>query len=296
LSGLGGLLYGGCEILPDDNGEKPLDRLAFRGETEAVKQLIRLTTLFCACAALALTAVAGPEPLPNGKEMKQVAPAPLPECNWTGFYIGLNVGGQWGHSEDRDIDGYQAPEPHEWGYDESGVIAGGQVGYNFQWNWLVLGVEAEGGYMNLEGRGVSQFDASFEGSDTHGKTDSDFFTTIRGRLGFTFGHWLFYATGGGIGVNYETRVIDNCDTGACGSELINAGKTEFNWGWTGGGGIEYMFNCHWTMKAEYLRYQLDDQTFSGAARFSDGDFAGRFRFKGIGTEGNIVRAGLNYKF
>ena len=50
------------------------------------------------------------------------------------------------------------------------------------------------------------------------------------------------------------------------------------------------------MKAEYLRYQLDDQTFSGAARFSDGDFAGRFRFKGIGTEGNIVRAGLNYKF
>ena len=296
MSGLGGLLYGGCEILPDDNGEKPLDRLAFRGETEAVKQLIRLTTLFCACAALALTAVAGPEPLPNGKEMKQIAPAPLPECNWTGFYIGLNVGGQWGHSEDRDIDGYQAPEPHEWGYDESGVIAGGQVGYNFQWNWLVLGVEAEGGYMNLEGRGVSQFDASFEGSDTHGKTDSDFFTTIRGRLGFTFGHWLFYATGGGIGVNYETRVIDNCDTGACGSELINAGKTEFNWGWTGGGGIEYMFNCHWTMKAEYLRYQLDDQTFSGAARFSDGDFAGRFRFKGIGTEGNIVRAGLNYKF
>ena len=282
--------------MPDDNGEKPLDRLAFRGETEAVKQLIRLTTLFCACAALALTAVAGPEPLPNGKEMKQVAPAPLLECNWTGFYIGLNVGGQWGHSEDRDIDGYQAPEPHEWGYDESGVIAGGQVGYNFQWNWLVLGVEAEGGYMNLEGRGVSQFDASFEGSDTHGKTDSDFFTTIRGRLGFAFGHWLFYATGGGIGVNYETRVIDNCDTGACGSELINAGKTEFNWGWTGGGGIEYMFNCHWTMKAEYLRYQLDDQTFSGAARFSDGDFAGRFRFKGIGTEGNIVRAGLNYKF
>ena len=261
-----------------------------------MKQLIRLTILFCGCAALALTIVAGPEALSSGKEMKQVAPAPLPECNWTGFYIGLNVGGQWGHSEDRDLDGYQAPPPNQWGYNESGVVAGGQAGYNFQWNWVVLGVEADGGYMNLEGRGVSQFDASFEGSDTHGKTDSDFFTTIRGRLGFAFGHWLFYATGGGIGVNYETRVIDDCDTGACNNELINAGKTEFNWGWTGGGGIEYMFGCHWTMKAEYLRYQLDDQNFNGAARFSDGDFAGRFRFKGIGTEGNIVRAGLNYKF
>ena len=257
-----------------------------------MKQLIRLTILFCTCAAM-MTAFAGTETY-SGKEMKQVAPAPPPECNWSGFYVGLHVGGQFGHSEDFDF-GYNAID-HPFGYSESGVIAGGQVGYNFQWNWLVLGIEADGGYMDLDGRGVSRFDARVFGSDTHGKTDSDFYTTVRGRLGFAFGHWMFYATGGGIGVNLETRVIDNCDTGGCGASLLNAGKTEFNWGWTGGGGIEYMFNCHWTMKAEYLRYQLDDQTFSGAARFSDGDFAGRFRFKGIGTEGNIVRAGLNYKF
>ena len=118
-----------------------------------MKQLICLTILFCACAALALTAVAGPEALPSGKEMKQVAPAPLPECNWTGFYIGLNVGGQFGHSENKDLDDYWF-DNKPWGYDESGVVAGGQVGYNFQWNWLVLGIEAEGGYMNLDGRGV----------------------------------------------------------------------------------------------------------------------------------------------
>src|SRR5438477_6976223 len=191
-----------------------------------MKRRSRVTLLSAICLGLALSAWAGPEPISGGKEMKQVAPAPPAECNWTGFYIGLNVGGQFGHAEDKDLDGYNdfriySSVDRPWGYDESGVIAGGQVGYNFQWNWLVLGVEAEGGYMNLEGRGVSQFDASFEGSDTHGKTDSDFFTTIRGRLGFTFGHWLFYATGGGIGVNYETRVIDNCDTGACGDELIH---------------------------------------------------------------------------
>jgi outer membrane immunogenic protein len=275
---------------------KILDRMLILDETEAMKQLIRLTILFCACAALALTAVAGPESLPSGKEMKQVAPAPLPECNWTGFYIGLNVGGQWGHSEDRDLDAYSTREDGNiWGYDESGVIAGGTIGYNYQWNRLVLGIEGDGGYMNLEGNGVSRFDARFLGSDTHGKTDSDFYTTIRGRLGFARGHWLFYATGGGIGVNLTTRVIDNCDTGACGDDLIHASTTDFNWGWTGGGGIEYMFGCHWTAKAEYLRYQLDDQNFSGEATFL-GTPAGRFRFTGIGTEGNIVRAGLNYKF
>ena len=259
-----------------------------------MKQIIRLTILFCACAALTFTVVGGPEPLPSGKEMKQVAPAPPPVCNWTGFYIGINVGGQWGHSEDTDFDYNFGPPPFEksWGYDESGVVAGGQIGYNFQWNWLVLGVEAEGGYMNLDGSGT---EPGSPGGDTRGETDSDFFTTIRGRLGIAFGHWLFYGTGGGIGVNYETRVIDDCDTGACGDERIDAGKTEFNWGWVGGGGIEYMFGCHWTARIEYLRYQLDNQDFTGQATFF-GTPAGRFRFEGIGTEGNIFRAGLKYKF
>src|SRR6476620_3497642 len=116
-----------------------------------MKQLIRVATFLCIAAALAVTAVGGPEPLSSGKEMKQVAPAPAPECNWTGFYIGLNVGGQFGHSETDDLDAYWY-DGGEWGYDESGVVAGGQVGYNCQWNWLVLGVEADGGYMDLNGR------------------------------------------------------------------------------------------------------------------------------------------------
>ena len=190
-----------------------------------MKQLIRLTILFCACAALALTVVAGPEPLPSGKEMKEVAPAPLPECNWSGFYLGVNVGGQWGHSENEDLDynfgvpnGFDGPKP--WGYNESGVVAGGQIGYNFQWNWIVLGIEGDFGYMNVDGSGV---EPGSPGNDTRGETDSDFYTTIRGRLGVAFGHWLFYGTGGWIGVNYDTRVVDNCDTGLCGGDLIPAG-------------------------------------------------------------------------
>jgi outer membrane immunogenic protein len=260
-----------------------------------MKQLIRLAAALSACSALSIIAYAGPEPLPSGKEMKQVAPVPECDFSWTGFYIGVNVGGQWGHSEDVNLDDYFSFTPNEWGYDESGVIAGGTIGYNHQWNWLVLGIEADLGYMNLEGRGTSHFNAVHFGSDTDGKTDSNFYTTIRGRLGFAWGHWLFYATGGGIGVNLETRVIDNCDTGACGDELINAGTTNFNWGWTGGGGIEYMFNCHWTVKGEYLRYKLDDQDFSGEATFF-GTPVGRFRFTGVGPEGNIIRAALNYKF
>jgi outer membrane immunogenic protein len=266
-----------------------LTRTVFAAKRASMKQLTSLTILLCLSAALAATVVAGPEPLPSGKEMKQVAPAP-PECNWSGFYIGLNVGGQFGHSETEDLDGYWY-DGGEWGYDESGVIAGGQVGYNFQWNWLVLGVEAEGGYMNLDGSGVFRHSDRFPEGPDIGSSDSDFFTTIRGRIGFAFGRWMFYGTGGGIGVNYETRNDDS-------PEDFHAHEQSFDWGWTGGGGIEYMLGCHWSIRAEYLRFELDRQgpfsdIWSSSAPFPGPDL--RYRFEGV-TAGNIIRAALNYKF
>jgi len=269
-----------------------------------MKQLFRLTILFCACAGLPLSALAGPEPLPSGKEMKQVAPAPLPECNWTGFYVGLHVGGQFGHAEDVDIDSFGravGPEPRPWGYDQSGVVAGGQIGYNFQWNWLVLGPEIDLGYMNADGSGFEPDPApgtrAFqrgERPEVQGHSDSDFYATFRGRIGFTWDKWLFYATGGGIGLNWDTRVRDDCSTPGCTFRTIDAHKEEFDWGWTVGGGIERMIGCHWSIKAEYLYYTLDDQDFTGV-RFDGTRSDGDFRFQAH-NHGNIVRAGLNYKF
>ncbi len=263
-----------------------------------MKRLFCLSIAAWASIALSVTALGGPEPLSSGKEMKEVAPAPMPECNWTGFYIGLNVGGQWGHSEDKDFDynfgppAIQGEKP--WGYDESGVVAGGQIGFNFQWNWLVLGVEGEGGYMNLDGRGT---EPGSPGNDTVGRADSDFFTTARGRLGFAWHRWLFYGTGGWIGVNQETRVIDDCGVFPCGPDLINAGGTEFRSGWVGGGGMEYMLSCHWIIRGEYLRYQLDEHRFESLDAFGNGAIGGGpFHFEAPGTMGNIIRASLNYKF
>jgi outer membrane immunogenic protein len=263
--------------------------LAVPSKKKAMKQRIVLATAFVASGLLGLSAFAGPEPLPSGKEMKEVVPAPAPECNWTGFYIGLNVGGQFGHSEDKDLDDWNA-EGQQWGYSESGVVAGGQVGYNFQWKWLVLGIEADGGYMNLDGSGVEPVAARDDGSDTSGHTDSDFFTTLRGRIGVALNRWLIYGTGGAIAVNYETRVVDDCSTEPCSPGLLDDHKQDFDWGYTVGGGAEYRFGCHWSVKAEYLYFDLGDVTFNGVA---NNGFTGSWRGD---TMGHIVRAGLNYKF
>lgn len=239
-----------------------------------------------------LTAVAHAhaESVSTSKEVRQVASAPAPECNWTGFYVGVNGGAQFGRSHDTDVNGYQLPNGTTWSYDESGFVVGGQLGYNWQWRWLVLGPEFDFGYMNLDGHDLANHrDIGFN-PGTYGKTGSDFYATFKGRIGFAWDKWLFYATGGGIAVNYRTDVVDHRD-GLRGIEMLNASRQDLDRGWTAGGGAERMIGCHWSIKAEYLRYTLDNQDFSGRGVH----FGGTSHFIGD-TEGNIIRAGLNYRF
>jgi outer membrane immunogenic protein len=277
-----------------------------------MKSLTRFLIVFCACNALALISFAGPEPIRDYKESKEVAPPVPPPCDWSGFYFGIHVGGQFGHSEDFDEDyNIGSGDPGKaWGYSESGFVAGGQVGYNWQFHHFVVGVESDIGYMNMDGSGVEPASINRAGGDTRGESDSDFYVTVRGRVGFAQDCWLFYVTGGVIGVNYDTRVVDDCFTGDCGGGTIDAHKQEFNWGPTVGGGIERMLGRHWSIKLEYLFYTLDNQGFDGisTSHFAlastslattpdaiQGKSTDTNHFSGE-TEGHIVRVGLNFRF
>ena len=62
-----------------------------------MKQLSRLIIVVSASSALATGLLAGTESY-SGKESKAaVAPAPVPPmCEWSGFYVGLNAGGEFG--------------------------------------------------------------------------------------------------------------------------------------------------------------------------------------------------------
>jgi len=254
-------------------------------------------TTFVGSLVLMTTGFAGSESIATGKEMKEAAPAPLPECNWNGFYFGLHAGGQFGHSENRDLDLWNfGGGVRDWGYSESGFNGGGQFGYNFQWHRLVVGPEFDLGYMNLDGRG-QEIDTPGT-ADSHGESDSDFYTTLRGRIGVALdwrGCWLLYGTGGAIGVNYETHFQDTGAAQPPTPNTINARRTDFDWGYTVGGGIERQLGRHWSIKAEYLYFSLDEQEFSGTGVTFAGASVGRFRFNGE-TTGHIVRAGLNFRF
>lgn len=260
---------------------------------------------------LALTAFAGPEALPSGKEMKEVAPVPSCDFNWTGLYLGINVGAGWGNADTSfeplpDAATFFLLQPQSHDPDPAGFIGGGQVGFNWQWNkWFVLGAEADFQASEIEGsKTVSPlFDVaggmppdqlqSFLSTDQR----TDWLGTVRGRIGFTpWCRLLIYGTGGlAYGdVHYAADTFYSFSDFVTLHHAVSFDRT--NVGWTAGGGLEYAILNHCTAKVEYLYYDLGDHGATGL-EFANGvaspPFAVHYHWE---TTANIVRVGLNYKF
>jgi outer membrane immunogenic protein len=248
--------------------------------------------------ALGLFALSAVPALAADIPMKAPVAVPVmaPSFNWTGFYIGAHAGYNWGRTSVVDRDGYNTVPLDNWTYNNNGFVGGGQIGYNWQASNIVFGLEADLGYLNAKGSGTAPAGCRFFACDTVASTSSDFYTTVRGRLGLAWNQWMLYGTGGFIGINTNTSVTDNCITGACGLATINATEKTFRTGWTAGGGVEFAVSGPWSIKAEYLYYDLGNRTVSANAFFPPSTVPGAlFRFD-TNTTGNIVRAGINYRF
>src|SRR5450755_3264927 len=81
------------------------------------------------------------------------APALAPVSNWSGFYVGGNLGYGWG---DGNTDFSFLPSPQAFGINNTtlgtrttGITGGAQAGYNWQIGSMVTGVEAD-----IQGSGV----------------------------------------------------------------------------------------------------------------------------------------------
>ena len=183
-----------------------------------------------------------------------------PPSSWSGFYVGLNGGYMCGTS---DVWG---AGPFETG--PSGWLAGGTVGYNLQTGNWVWGIEGDFDYADLKGT-----DSGACGGCTIKDT---WLGTARGRIGYAFGHWLPYATGGAAFGNVYVSTPGG-----------SVSRTQT--GWTAGAGVEYAFREHWTAKLEYLYTDFGTATCNYTTCAIPTDAS-------VDFTSNIIRAGLNYKF
>ena len=254
---------------------------------------------------------------------------PPPVMTWTGLYIGLNVGGVWDGSKTMTVAGLPAFAGPTWEPElmtstalttgtgsagSSGAILGGQIGYNWQigGNFL-LGLETDiGGIlasrnpMRVIGAAVPQPYPETIFSGTNSQKSLDYLGTVRARLGFiatpTF---LLYATGGLAygGAKASTAVWQfDADNGVPGNApYAGFGSTSrLRTGWTVGGGGEWMFQPNWSLKVEYLYYDLGRAIFpSPIALVAPPDWNSGYGFA-VGTSvrytGHVARAGINYHF
>jgi outer membrane immunogenic protein len=202
--------------------------------------------------------------------------------------------------------------------DKIGKIGGG-VGYNYQFtpgSGFVVGVEASWTWTDLT-RGRS-FVSGLNDVSTY-RQSLDWLGTVTGRVGYAFDRFLVYGTGGFAygNVFYDAQFRSN--NAAAGFPLAYAGRyDDLETGYVYGGGIEWAIptdsflnyfsvgrylglKADVTLKAEYLRYDLGSRNVlvssinpATGGQFvptANGSYTSRFN-----TEGQLIRAGFNYKF
>ena len=148
-------------------------------------------------------------------------PVVTPIFTWTGVYIGLVGGYNWG-SGDWSIEGVNVAR-----LDPNGGNIGGTVGYNYQFtNSVVLGIETD---LSWSGAKDSVF---CDGVGFRCETRSEWFGTLRPRLGYAFDRFLPYITGGAAYGNVKLTLRDTV-TG----NSFSDSTTRFGWAAGVGHGI-----------------------------------------------------------
>jgi outer membrane immunogenic protein len=208
--------------------------------------------------------------------------------DWTGFYLGVNLGGGWANT-DADFS-FAGGAPFANAKNSlAGFIGGGQLGYNWQSGPAVFGFETDFQYSGQKGSIVAPpCPAAICGVATNASyTESmPWFGTVRGRLGYAADGWMLYATGGYAYASLKTEAA-----ASAGGVSAADSKTEFRSGWTIGAGAEMMLGNNWSAKVEYLYLDFGSADLSWPMPGGIPTLESRTRLYD-----NIVRAGLNYRF
>jgi outer membrane immunogenic protein len=257
--------------------------------------------------------------------VKRIPPAPAaaPAFSWTGFYIGGHVGAGWGTKEwtfartdiePREVergyetvtvDGFTIPRFPFGEGSVNGFLAGGQVGFNWQTGPIVLGVEAEASWTNLEGRntciGPGSIFTIVGVLSVACKSEVDVLASLTGRVGFSFGQTMVFAKGGVAYASEEHSIrpalasLSPADVFCADTNCNFKGKDDDRWGWTFGAGVEHAFTPNWSAKVEYQFYDFDKEKVD----FGHLELAKDLRIPirmDIEQHVHVFKFGLNYRF
>jgi outer membrane immunogenic protein len=240
-----------------------------------MKKALLATLGLVALAAPAFAADLPPRPVP--------APAPVMVpyvYDWTGFYIGGNVG----YGSSRNCWGNFTGVPvvsalSEGCSTQSGGLVGGQGGYRWQMGSVVFGLEAQGDWTSMRGSIPSIFLSG--GTDSAKVTSVGLFT---GQIGYAWNAALLYLKGGAALTNNNFLVAN-----AAGVGLYYLSSDR--WGASVGVGFEYLFTPNWSVGLEY------DHLFMGSANNSFSCYAGcAAALNTISQSVDMVTVRVNYKF
>ncbi len=177
-------------------------------------------------ATLALALVAAPAcaaEVAGGPAPVYVNATQFGPYSWTGAYVGVNLGYQWGSVSNS-------------GFNPSGFNGGLQGGYNWQTGQFVIGAETD-----LQLSSADDMFAAY-------KFSNPWFGTTRLRAGVAMNNILLYAT---AGLAYGTGKID--------FSSVTESRTLV--GWIAGAGIEVGLAPSWSAKAEFLYVDLSEHSY-----------------------------------
>lgn len=236
------------------------------------------------------------------KPYYKAAAAPVAYLVWNKCYAGVS-GGYITSTSQRTSISPNDPDlllsqtlgnvPTSLSSDPDGGIIGGTLGCNYQTGSLVLGGETDLSYTSLRSTSAVTLGAFNVTTTYHQEMQA--FGTVRGRLGYAAGPTLFYATGGlAYGDLKQSATILPGPAGVLlGGAQLAGSRDEWRVGWTVGAGIEHMISADWSIKAEYLYYDLGRSSLVASTFAGGPNESGTFSHR---NDGHIVRAGINYQF
>jgi outer membrane immunogenic protein len=219
-------------------------------------------------------------------------PAVTTVYNWTGFYLGGEIGGGWSRSTVTNIDpsgGFPANFVNS-PINMSGVLGGGYIGYNYQMNNVIVGID---GYFDGAGLTGSGVDVSPTTANISNKTEKmKWDSAITGRLGLTSNNWLFFVKGGWAWAAFSGTGVTTTALGV----PVGSGSYSNNDrnGGTVGVGVEYGFAQHWSAKLEYDYVKVQTSTFNSSNVSAAG--AASTPAKSASSDLNELKGGIAYRF